>query len=531
MQSGIFISYRRSDAAHAAVLLHMLLSRRLPLEDIFIDVSGIEPGDDFVQALADQLNSCKVLLAVIGPGWLHARDMAAQRRLDQADDYVRLEIETALARGLHVIPVLIRDTPVPSRDELPLSLAPLARLNIIRPALDPQGDGIEPLARKIEKILRPSIMSLFSGSGSRSAAAQINRPPKRGTILEAARSLVQGSRLPSRITRILVPDLFLRQDPNDAISQYRDEPLVAPGLPYVEIINWCSDFKAGRQPSIEARLNPGRFELSSWGPGDGDLIRNAGFEAFRTHKPKTFDGPAVRVDGYRIAGRRLLLQAQHATYFTQVRSNLILDYRHRLPNGSTLSLRDLFRQEFGHRLPLLDDRRLANTLGVSALIFCQSGDELTPYLLARTREVAVNDLGNEWHCTASGVAELRGEDRDADNFIEWSMRKELEEEVGLVGDDLDTLAPIAFGRELLRAGKPQFFFLGITSLPLAEITKRLKGARRRAKRVGDIVENMALPQLHSPASPTIPDANALQGRTISAEAAICLHYFSSSQRR
>jgi hypothetical protein len=134
-------------------------------------------------------------------------------------------------------------------------------------------------------------------------------------------------------------------------------------------------------------------------------------------------------------------------------------------------------------------------------------------------------LGNEWHCTASGVAELRGEDGDAGDFIEWSMRKELEEEVGLVGDDLDTLAPIAFCRELLRAGKPQFFFLGVTSLPLPEITKKLKGARRRAKRVGDIIENMALPLLRNPTSLTGPDAVALQGRTISAEAAACLHYF------
>jgi hypothetical protein len=289
-------------------------------------------------------------------------------------------------------------------------------------------------------------------------------------------------------------------------------------------MNWCKDFMEARQPTIEIALKPGRFELASWGIGDGDRISTAGFESFRAHKPTTFDGPAVRIDGYRISGRRLLLQAQHATYFTQVRSSLILDYRHRLANGSVLSLRDLFRQEFGQLLPPLSDQRLANTLGVAALIFCSSEDGLTPYLVARTREVAVNDLGNEWHCTASGVAELRDFGSDPGDFMEFSIRKELEEEVGLVDEDLADLAPIAFCRELMRGGKPQFFYLGTTRLPLSEITRKLKGARRRARKMGDIIENTAMPLLRRPE--TFKDATTLfQGKTISAEAAACLHYF------
>jgi hypothetical protein len=322
----------------------------------------------------------------------------------------------------------------------------------------------------------------------------------------------------------LLPDLFLKQDIKEIISLYPEEPIVSSDLPYVEITNWCKDFMEARQPTIDVVLKPGRFELSSWGAGDGDSISNAGFESFRAHKPRTFDGPAVRIDGYRISGRRLLLQVQHATYFTQVRSSLILDYRHRLANGSVLSLRDLFRQEYGQQLPPLSDQRLANTLGVSALIFCSSDDGLTPYLLTRTREVAVNDLGNEWHCTASGVAELRAFGSDPSDFIEFSMRKELEEEVGLVGEDLTALAPIAFCRELMRGGKPQFFYLGITRLPLSDLTRKLKGARRRAKRMGDIIENTALPLLRR--AETFKEAAILfQGKTISAEAAACLHYF------
>jgi hypothetical protein len=465
---------------------------------------------------------------VIGPRWLEATDSAGRRRLDRDDDYVRFELETALGRRLHIVPVLVDGASVPSATELPESLARLAHLNAISPALDPLGDGVEPLARKIEKIVNPATKRLFGRVDARKmTASNVYESPKRSIILDAARGLVQGSRLPSRVTRVLLPDLFLKQDIDEVISLYPSEPILAAGLPYVEIMNWCRDFAEARRPTIQVRLKPARFELSSWRTGDGDLIRNAGFEAFRAHKPRTFDGPAVRIEGYRISGRRLLLQAQHATYFTQMRSSLILDYRHRLTNGSVLSLRDLFRQEYGQLLPRLNDPRLANTLGVSALIFCSAGDELTPYLVARTRAVAVNDLGNEWHCTASGVAELRNVDDDPSNFIESSIRKELEEEVGLIGDDLAALAPVAFCRELMRGGKPQFFFLGITHLPLSELTKKLKGARRRARQLGDIVENTAMPLLHKPEN--LKDATTFfQGRTISAEAAICLHYFFKS---
>ncbi len=266
--SGIFISYRRSDVPNAATLLHVLLSRRLPLEDIFIDVGGIEPGDDFVATLTDRLATCKVLLAVIGPKWLDARDSAGRRRLDQDDDYVRLELETALRRRLHIVPVLFDGAPAPKSTELPEALAPLARLNAISPTLDPVGDGIEPLARKIEKIVAPGIKELIGRIAPGKATANtVYEFSKRSVILDVTRNLVQGSGLPSRITRVFLPDLFLKQDINEVISLYPDEPIVSAGLPYVEIMSWCRDFVEARQPEIEVRLKPLRFELSSWGMG------------------------------------------------------------------------------------------------------------------------------------------------------------------------------------------------------------------------------------------------------------------------
>jgi hypothetical protein len=96
---------------------------------VFIDVASIEPGVDFAEVTTRAVGSCDVLLAVIGPGWLTAPDEAGQRRLDDPDDLVRLEVEAALARDVRVIPVLVEDATMPRRKDLPEDLATLARRN------------------------------------------------------------------------------------------------------------------------------------------------------------------------------------------------------------------------------------------------------------------------------------------------------------------------------------------------------------------------------------------------------------------
>lgn len=127
----IFISYRRGDAAGYAGRLYDGLSARFGAERIFMDVDAIEPGADFVQRIAEVLGECRVLLVVIGSEWLQARDSAGNRRLDAPQDFVRTEIETALSHDIRVIPVLTQDTPMPTVEQLPESLATLARRNAI----------------------------------------------------------------------------------------------------------------------------------------------------------------------------------------------------------------------------------------------------------------------------------------------------------------------------------------------------------------------------------------------------------------
>ena len=94
---GIFLSYRREDAPLPAHLLFDELLRRFGAREVFMDV-GLTPGVDFVEELDRALADCRVLLAVIGKGWADAHDKEGRRRLQDPDDFVRMEIGTALAR-------------------------------------------------------------------------------------------------------------------------------------------------------------------------------------------------------------------------------------------------------------------------------------------------------------------------------------------------------------------------------------------------------------------------------------------------
>jgi hypothetical protein len=123
----IFISYRREDTAYPAAWLYDRLADRYGDGQIFKDVDSIELGDDFVQVITTAVESCDVLLALIGEDWLPITDAHGRRRLDDPDDFVRLEIEAALARNVRVIPILVGDATMPQAEELPHSLVRLAR--------------------------------------------------------------------------------------------------------------------------------------------------------------------------------------------------------------------------------------------------------------------------------------------------------------------------------------------------------------------------------------------------------------------
>lgn len=123
----IFISYRREETAYPAGWLFDRLGDRFGAEKVFKDVDSIDPGDDYVQRITTAVGACDVLLALIGDEWLTITDDEGRRRLENSDDFVRVEIEAALTRGVRVIPVLVDGATMPDAEELPPSLAALAR--------------------------------------------------------------------------------------------------------------------------------------------------------------------------------------------------------------------------------------------------------------------------------------------------------------------------------------------------------------------------------------------------------------------
>jgi hypothetical protein len=122
----IFVNYRREDASGYAGRLYEWLSDRFGRDRVFRDINTIEPGADFVAAIENGVASCEVILVVIGRQWLGCAS-DGRRRLDNPHDYVRLEIASALAGNVHVIPVLVEGAVMPREHDLPDDLKPLAR--------------------------------------------------------------------------------------------------------------------------------------------------------------------------------------------------------------------------------------------------------------------------------------------------------------------------------------------------------------------------------------------------------------------
>jgi len=124
MSQRAFLSYRRDDTSGYAGRIYDRLQQRFP-NQIFMDVSGIDAGVDFVDSIEREVRSSSVLVALIGKHWLDGE------RLEDPEDFVNREIALALENKIPIIPVLLRGARMPSAVELPESLKPLSRRNAV----------------------------------------------------------------------------------------------------------------------------------------------------------------------------------------------------------------------------------------------------------------------------------------------------------------------------------------------------------------------------------------------------------------
>jgi hypothetical protein len=123
--AGVFISYRRDDSADAARRIFDGLAARLGADRVFIDAVTLEPGQDFAAVIQEKVGFCDALVAVIGPRWLTCTGPDGRRRLDEPDDWVRLEIASALSQDVKVVPALVDGADLPDARQLPAALAGL----------------------------------------------------------------------------------------------------------------------------------------------------------------------------------------------------------------------------------------------------------------------------------------------------------------------------------------------------------------------------------------------------------------------
>jgi hypothetical protein len=136
----IAISYRRSDTSAMSGRIFDRLAAHYGRHSVFMDVDNIPIGIDFRAHIGETLRRTDIVLAIIGAGWMGARD-DGEPRIREESDPVRVEIETALSRGAPIIPVLVDGAKMPDAAALPQSFGTFAFLNAAEVATGREFDG------------------------------------------------------------------------------------------------------------------------------------------------------------------------------------------------------------------------------------------------------------------------------------------------------------------------------------------------------------------------------------------------------
>lgn len=152
----VFISYRKDDSRHVAGRIFDHLEIALGNDRVFKDVNSITAGTpDFHEEIRSQLGTAKIMLIVIGPNWLTVRDSTGRRRIDDRDDFVRLETKWALDSKICLIPVLIDNATMPRATDLPTTIRQLSRCQAFTLRHDPDFRGD---MKRLETVCRSHLM-------------------------------------------------------------------------------------------------------------------------------------------------------------------------------------------------------------------------------------------------------------------------------------------------------------------------------------------------------------------------------------
>jgi hypothetical protein len=155
LTSAVFFSYRRSAVPDRTGRIHDDLVEAFGAGVVFKDVDNIPLGYDYRVHLAGALATCRVVLVIVGPDWETVTEPGGtSRRLDNPNDYVRMELATALKRQIPIIPVLIDREALPLADALPEDVRDVVFRQAVRIRVDPDfASDFDRLLKGVKAIL------------------------------------------------------------------------------------------------------------------------------------------------------------------------------------------------------------------------------------------------------------------------------------------------------------------------------------------------------------------------------------------
>jgi hypothetical protein len=173
--NAIVISYRRDDSAGSAGRLYDNLCLHFGKSKVFMDVDAIPVGAEFVEYIVGIISNSDVLLTVIGPHWQELKNESGLRKLDDEKDVVRLEIQTALAKQVQIVPILVDAARMPRADALPPSIRDLATKNALEITHRRFADGVAELVNVIETAIAAATRRRSLDHDPRTRIAEIEK--------------------------------------------------------------------------------------------------------------------------------------------------------------------------------------------------------------------------------------------------------------------------------------------------------------------------------------------------------------------
>lgn len=305
-----------------------------------------------------------------------------------------------------------------------------------------------------------------------------------GTILDIALELYKSSDK----LKVFFSPKYLNYNSVRLIDLYQNEEIVNKKIPYKEIANFIDKKNNLKIVSIDTvfKLDHQNNAIKK--------VQTEGLIEFKKTGKFSYDSNTTSLQKVEINGDEIVLTVTKSKYSDQVQSHLILDWENKnLKEIGSVNLRGFLKGKFGGYLPPLGTDFLPNSIGVSCIIYFKKDNKFHPYLPFRnaskfkkkTNEPALYE--GVYHCSSSGVLDWNKNLKNTKGLKD-EMYREIEEEIGLVKNDIYEMELLSITRELLRAGKPQLFFIGFTDLDENQLIEKRKIAIKKTKNRKEKVE-------------------------------------------